>query len=75
MTASAPDLFSAPDSLVSHDQAKGGMSYISAQDPRIHFGLGDRTMVDSLEVLWPSGRKTLLKDLKADQILTVEEGE
>jgi hypothetical protein len=61
--------------LVSHDQAKGGMSYISAQDPRVYFGLGDRTTVDSLQVLWPSGARTLLKDVKADQVLTVTEGQ
>jgi hypothetical protein len=62
-------------SLVSHDQAKGGMSYISAQDPRIYFGLGDRTRVDTLEVLWPSGARTLLKSLAADQVITVTEGQ
>src|SRR5262249_45491331 len=32
------------------DQRKGGMSYQSAQDPRLHFGLGSRTKVDALEV-------------------------
>jgi hypothetical protein len=61
--------------FVSHDQAKGGMSYISAQDPRIYFGLGDRTHVDSVEVLWPSGTRTVLKDVKVDQLVTVTEGQ
>jgi hypothetical protein len=60
-------------SLVSHDQAKGGMSYISAQDPRIYFGLDERTTVDSLEVLWPSGTRTVLKGVKTNQILTIVE--
>lgn len=36
-------------------QSKGGMSYMSASDTRIHFGLGKRTKVDSLAVIWPSG--------------------
>jgi hypothetical protein len=60
--------------LVSHDQAKGGMSYCSAQDPRIHFGLGAKTKVDSLEILWPSGARQTLKDLAVDRTITVEEG-
>jgi hypothetical protein len=30
------------------EQAKGGMSYMSASDPRIHFGLGKRTKIESL---------------------------
>src|SRR5262249_53287306 len=37
------------------DQAKGGMSYQSAHDPRLHFGLDEATRVDSIEVKWPSG--------------------
>jgi hypothetical protein len=60
--------------FVSYDQAKGGMSYCSAQDPRIYFGLGGQARVDSLEILWPSGARDLLKNLAADEIITVEEG-
>jgi len=61
-------------SLVSYDQAKGGMSYCSAQDPRIHFGLGQNTKVSSLEIVWPSGERQVLHDIPADQYITVEEG-
>ena len=57
-----------------YDQRKGGMSYQSAQDPRLHFGIGQRTKIDSVEILWPSGMKTTLKDLKCDQIIAVKEG-
>ena len=60
--------------LVSRDQAKGGMSFCSAQDPRIYFGLGEHAKVDLLEIEWPSGLHEAIKDLKADQIVTVEEG-
>jgi len=59
--------------LVLYDQRKGGMSYQSAQDPRLHFGLGQRSIVDSLEILWPSGAVTKLQNLKADQIIAVKE--
>jgi hypothetical protein len=60
--------------LVLHDERKGGMSYQSAQDPRLHFGLGDRTKVDTLEIRWPSGLVTKLADVSVDQIITIEEG-
>jgi len=60
--------------LVSQDQAKGGMSYCSAQDPRIYFGLGGHAKVDLLEIEWPSGTRDVMRDLKADQIVTAEEG-
>jgi hypothetical protein len=60
--------------LVLCDQRKGGMSYQSAQDPRLHFGLGQRSTVDSVEVLWPSGSVTKLANIKGDQIIAVKEG-
>jgi hypothetical protein len=59
--------------LILYDQRKGGMSYQSAQDPRLHFGLGQHGMVDSLEIIWPSGAVTRFANLKADQIITVKE--
>jgi enediyne biosynthesis protein E4 len=60
--------------LILYDQRKGGMSYQSAQDPRIHFGLGQRNTVESLEIRWPSGMTTKLSGLKCDQILAIKEG-
>ncbi|MDE3187033.1 MAG: CRTAC1 family protein [Acidobacteriota bacterium] len=56
------------------DQARGGTSYMSASDPRIHFGLGKRTRIDSLVITWPSGKVDTLKNLPADQIIAVKEG-
>jgi hypothetical protein len=60
--------------LVLYDERKGGMSYQSAQDPRLHFGLGQRSAIDQIEIKWPSGGLTTLTNLKADQILAIEEG-
>jgi hypothetical protein len=42
--------------MVQVDQAKGGTSYMAASDPRIHFGLGKKTKIDSLIITWPSGQ-------------------
>jgi hypothetical protein len=60
--------------LVSYDQAKGGLSYCSAQDPRILFGLGPQAKVDILEVLWPSGEQQVFRDLPVNRYITIEEG-
>ena len=54
-----------------HVQSDG--SYASASDFRVHLGLGDATVVKSVEIRWPSGKVQVLKDVEADQILKVEE--
>jgi enediyne biosynthesis protein E4 len=61
--------------LTLYDQRKGGMSYQSAQDPRLHFGLNQHASVDSIEIRWPSGAVTTLGKLKSDQIIAIKEGE
>ncbi len=60
--------------VVLYDEKKGGMSYQSAQDPRLHFGLGQHPTVEEVEVKWPSGELTKLTNIKSDQILAIEEG-
>jgi len=56
------------------EQAKGGMSYMSASDPRIFFGLGKRSKIDQLEINWPSGTVDRLKEVPVDKIMAVKEG-
>jgi enediyne biosynthesis protein E4 len=51
-----------------------GASYASTHDPRIHFGLGDATTIDLLEVHWPSGAKETFPISKIDQIFILIEG-
>jgi len=62
------------EGFVQVEQAKGGMSYMSASDPRIHFGLGKRATVASLEITWPSGQIDRLTNVPINQIITVKEG-
>ncbi|MFZ0429233.1 MAG: CRTAC1 family protein [Acidobacteriota bacterium] len=52
---------------------KASSGYLSCSDPRVHFGLGDQTQVDSIEIIWPSGTAQVLKHVRANQILMVEE--
>jgi hypothetical protein len=62
------------EGIVHVEQSKGGMSYMSASDPRIFFGLGKRSKIESLEITWPSGQVDRLKDIAIDQIIAVKEG-
>jgi hypothetical protein len=62
------------EGFVQVEQAKGGMSYMSASDPRIHFGLGKRAKIASLEITWPSGQVDRLTNVPINQIITVKEG-
>lgn len=52
------------------DRASSG-SFLSAHDPRLHFGLGQATQVELLSVRWPDGSRTELRDLSVDQRITV----
>jgi hypothetical protein len=54
-------------------QRLGGASYCSASDPRLLFGLGTNAKVDELEVRWPSGKISTLKNINANQYLTITE--
>ncbi len=56
-------------------QRTGGGSYQSANDPRLHFGLGDRDRVDSVEVVWPSGQVDRWTNFGADTGYVLREGE
>ena len=55
-------------------QRVGGGSYQSANDGRLHFGLGPAQSIDSLEVAWPSGRVDRFKGLGADKGYLIREG-
>jgi hypothetical protein len=48
-------------------------SFYSANDPRLHFGLGDETGAD-IEIRWPSGLQEKFKAVAADQMIVIKEG-
>ncbi|MGC2161013.1 MAG: CRTAC1 family protein [Silvibacterium sp.] len=48
-------------------------SYLSSSDKRAHFGLGADTVAKSIQIHWPSGIIQTLENVRADQILTVNE--
>ena len=51
-----------------------GSSYYSQNDLRLHFGLGSARTIDSIELAWSSGVKDTIRDLAANQFVTVQEG-
>jgi Na+-translocating ferredoxin:NAD+ oxidoreductase RnfD subunit len=65
----------APGARVSVDgvtlEAHAGSSYLSSEDPRLHFGLGRATRVRGLTVRWPDGRITRMRNVRADRIVEV----
>jgi len=52
----------------------GGGGYLSQDDLRVHFGLGNATKIDKLTIHWPSGLTEELKNLDADKYYNVLEG-
>ena len=51
-----------------------GSSYISQSDLRQHFGLGEATRIDHVEVQWPSGVVDKIASIEVDQFVTIQEG-
>ena len=60
--------------LVQVGEVLSGGSYLSQNDLRVHFGLGDRQHVDRVEILWPGGKTEVLTNLAADHFYTVKQG-
>jgi hypothetical protein len=56
------------------DEVRSASSFVSASDPRLHFGLGSATRVDGIVVRWLSGTIDRVGREDTDQELVVEEG-
>jgi enediyne biosynthesis protein E4 len=55
-------------------EVRGGGSYLSQNDLRLHFGLGMAKKMESLEIRWPSGKIETLENVAADAMYTIVEG-
>ena len=60
---------------VQHGFVSTGGSYFSANDKRVHFGLGADKILNVVEITWPSGIVQRLEKVPTNQILTVKEPE
>ena len=59
--------------LVMTEEVRSGSGYLSQNDLRVHFGLGERTMVDEIDIRWPSGIVQRIGQVSADQFLVATE--
>ena len=50
-----------------------GGSYLSSDDPRVHFGLGSCGKIDELTIAWPKGEVQKEKNLEVNRYVTIEE--
>ena len=55
-------------------EVRGGGSYFSQNDLRVHFGLGRSAVMDRIEIRWPNGLEEQWKNLEVDRIVTLTEG-
>ena len=61
--------------LMQSTEIRSGASYLSHNDLRAHFGLGQRETIDLLVVHWPSGLEERFENLSANRIVVLQEGE
>jgi len=52
-----------------HQEYQPVKGYMSSVDPRLHFGLGEATQLDSIQIKWPDGKLSTLKNIEANQLL------
>ena len=57
------------------DEVRAGRGYQSAEDLRLHFGLGTNSVIDRLEIRWPNGLEEVRTNLAVDRVIRVTEGE
>jgi hypothetical protein len=60
--------------VILNSYLSSGSSYLSANDPRLHFGLAAAIKVERVTVQWPNGEKETWGPLVADQFITLTEG-
>lgn len=51
-----------------------GSGYLSGSSRRLHFGLGDADRIDELVIEWPSGERTVRRNLAVDSMHEIREG-
>jgi len=61
--------------LTQSAEIRSGASYLSHNDLRAHFGLGQREAIDLLVVRWPSGLEERFENLSANRLVVLQEGE
>lgn len=61
--------------MTQFDEVRGGGSYLSQNDLRLHFGLGEAKIMETVKIRWPNGNTEILSKVAADAIYTITEGQ
>jgi len=61
--------------MTQFNEVRGGGSYLSQNDLRIHFGLGEAKVMETVTIRWPNGNTETLRNVGADAIYTITEGQ
>jgi hypothetical protein len=61
------------DGHAQYAEVRSGGSYLSQNDLRLHFGLGEARSVERIEITWPGGSRQILQDHAVDRIVTIKE--
>lgn len=61
--------------MTQFNEVRGGGSYLSQNDLRIHFGLGEAKVMETVTIRWPNGNTETLRNIGADAIYTITEGQ
>jgi predicted NUDIX family NTP pyrophosphohydrolase len=67
-------VYLAANGIRQREDVMSGGSYISSNDQRPHFGLGEAMDAGTAEIHWPSGNKEMVKLPGVDRIFTITEG-
>ncbi len=71
---SAPACGCRPGDARYYDEVENESSYLSQNDVRMHFGLGDAASYDSIEVTWPGGARERFSGGAVNRIVTIRQG-
>jgi hypothetical protein len=72
--ATGTSVFLTADGVKQRGDVISGGSYLSNNDPRVHFGIGQATKIEDLEIHWPDGKVEHVAAPAIDHISTVTEG-
>lgn len=55
-----------------YQEASPMRGFMSTVDSRLHFGVGDKTSIDTLLVEWPGNKRSLLTDISVNQVIPID---
>ncbi|MHC4306404.1 MAG: ASPIC/UnbV domain-containing protein, partial [Planctomycetota bacterium] len=59
------------DGITQVREVRSGSTYVSENALDLHFGLGAAAEIGSIEVAWPGGGRTVVRDAAADRLITI----